>query len=872
MNYEREFLEALKSIFVGAKIEGESGFINLMKIKSSYYETGVFPHLMQDIAAACQPFEAGFRAELFDKLYAFFSRYFSESGSIYFRHTPLHQNVYERVYTDDRDVILFWKTHMLYYVKTDRLFQSLDAEVDGVKFYFDASALEHKRANEKRELVFEFSRVDLTRGLVLAVSYSERGRKTKSDAILKAARTAGLTLDPETLERALRVFEKQSEVDYFINKNAGDFLKEQFDLWLYQYVFSGETQFTENRLRQLQAIKDIACKIIDFIAQFEDELVRVWNKPKFVRGSHYVVTLDHLFAKGGEDFVRRLLEQPGMPAQMAEWKELGMLEDGFESDWLFLKDVVGEPRYPKYRYLPLDTRHFPDMELEIIGLFDDLDAALDGWLVHSENYQALNTMLPKFQAQINCIHIDPPYNTDTSGFIYVNAFQHSSWLTMMENRATVAKYLLTDKGVFLCHIDENEFDHLYSLMRNQEYDYLGTMVWDKKNPMMGVKGLAFQHEYIFYASKSITSFDATKDSLREILMMAKSIIEKHTGVNKKSRDEFRKWVMSKDELSGGDRAYQYLENDGRVYRLVAMTWPNPSTPPEQFFRPLIHPITGKPCPVPSRGWSRSPKKMQELIEKGEIVFGEDETTQPTRKIYLNPNAKRPISSIISNGNKGNQDLERLGLGFSYSHPVSLYENLIDSAFETSDSIALDYFAGSGTTAHAVMNLNRADGGQRKYILVEMGEHFETVILPRVKKVAFSDKWKDGSAIEVNGGQGGKGMSHFVKYYSLEQYEDALRRASYADAPLFERARDPYTSYVFQRDLKMLEAVDLDPEQNRVQVHLERLYPDIDLAETLSCITGKWIQRITPDTVYFQDGSSASLSDPDWSLIKPLVWW
>jgi hypothetical protein len=276
--YEQQFLDALKDIFVGAKVEGDSGYINLMKIKARYFELGVLPQLMQDIDAACKPFEKSFREELFDKLYDFFKRYFSESGSIYFRHTALHQNIYERVYTDDRDVMLFWKTHMLYYVKTDRLFNSMDVEVDGTLFYFDVAELEHKRANEKRELTYTFKGYKGGK-VILTVAYSEKGRKTKSDDILSALKEKTIRLDEETLERACRVFEKQSEVDYFINKNARAFLKEQFDLWLYQYVFGGESNFTEARLRQLQAIKDIAYRIIDFIAQFEDELVRVWNKP-----------------------------------------------------------------------------------------------------------------------------------------------------------------------------------------------------------------------------------------------------------------------------------------------------------------------------------------------------------------------------------------------------------------------------------------------------------------------------------------------------------------------------------------------------------------------------------------------------------------
>src|SRR3990172_6140132 len=111
---EDKFYRALKDVFVGAPVEGASGYINLMRIKSRYFEEGVFPHLRQRIDDELRPFPT-FREELFDKLYNFFHRYFSESGSLYFRYTPLHQNVYEKVYTDDKDVMLFWKTHMLYY-------------------------------------------------------------------------------------------------------------------------------------------------------------------------------------------------------------------------------------------------------------------------------------------------------------------------------------------------------------------------------------------------------------------------------------------------------------------------------------------------------------------------------------------------------------------------------------------------------------------------------------------------------------------------------------------------------------------------------------------------------------------------------------
>ena len=166
----------------------------------------------------------------------------------------------------------------------------------------------------------------------------------------------------------------------------------------------------------------------------------------------------------------------------------------------------------------------------------------------------------------------------------------------------------------------------------------------------------------------------------------------------------------------------------------------------------------------------------------------------------------------------------------------------------------------------------------------MADYFDTVLMPRIKKVVFSDKWKDGKAIppiplskEEQGDDldkgGGEGISHFVKYYHLEQYEDALRRAKYEEADLFDDPnRDPYHQYVFLRDLKMLEALEVDTKENTVKVDLSRLYDGIDIAETLSNLTGKWIKRITEDSVEFEDGEVVDTKNLDWKRIKPLIWW
>jgi len=252
MTKEQKFYEALRDVFIGAKIEGEGGFINLMRMKSAYYSQ-IEKLLKEDVEKALIK-HSKFRDELFDKLYTFFSRYFTENGSIYFNSTPFHNNIYEKVYTDEKDVILFWKTQMLYYVKTDRIFRSMPVEFDGLKCYFDASQIENKKANEKRTLIFELSEIREDGAIVFNVKYSERGTKTKTDEILKNLKKKNTGINEELLEKAFRIFEKQSEVDFFINKNAKEFLREQFKLWSYQYFWDGAKEWPEGRVNELQIL------------------------------------------------------------------------------------------------------------------------------------------------------------------------------------------------------------------------------------------------------------------------------------------------------------------------------------------------------------------------------------------------------------------------------------------------------------------------------------------------------------------------------------------------------------------------------------------------------------------------------------------
>lgn len=816
MTREQKFFDALKDVFVGAKIEGESGFINLMRIKSRYYSEYVFPKLQQDIDQAIEPFPV-FREELFDKLYEFFHRYFTESGSIYFRYTPLHQNVYEKVYTEDRDVMLFWKTHMLYYVKTDRLYQSMQVELDEQKLSFDVSILQHKKANEKRALVYAFREKLKDGTLVFEVTYSERGRKTRVDEILREIRREGSNVSRGILDRWFRIFEKQSGVDYFVNKDAKAFLQEQYDLWAYQYIFKGESQWTQQRIRQLQVLRELAFRIIDFISQFEDELVKIWTKPRFVLNSCYVVTVDRI-SKRRPDLVEKLVDHKGFADQVREWLDLGLVRNDFDPE-SFLTSNSGQKQAAKaYRFLPVDTKHFKDLELQILAEFENLDRELDGWLISSENYQALNTVLNKFRGTVDTIYIDPPFNLETEGdFYYTVKYKDSTWVSLLENRIRLARELLSDIGGIYVRCDHNG-NMLVRMLMDELFgeDRFGNEIVINR----------FRRQLA-----DLTRFNIGTDSL---FYYTKSSDPHFVTI-------YRKRICS---FCGQEIQPQWR----------GMSSPGLRRPPERV-------IEGREL-LPPRGrhWTFAQARIDEMTREGRIRVNEgpsytDLDGNRVRGIpeYLQTE-ETPIDSVWT-------DLKGyvFGAKFPTENPEELVKRVIDVS-SPSGGMVMDFFLGSGTTTATAHKLGR------KWIGVELPDNFRDFALPRMKRVLAGDA--SGISSEVSWSGGG-----FFKYFELEQYEDTLRRAHYEEADLFtDPYKDPYSEYIFMRDLKLLEALEATDKEGNVKVDLGKLFSDIDLPETLSNVLGKWISRIEPDSVEFEDGEKVDTANLDWKRIKPLIWW
>ena len=931
MTKEKRFLNALRDLFVGAKVDGQSGYINLMRIKAAYFQKIVEPALMSDVDAAIAAFP-DFREELFDKLHAFFHRYFSKSGSICFAYTPNHMSIYEKVYTDEQDTVLFWKTHMLYYVKTDRIFRDLKVTIDDRVFFFDCTALQHKKNNEKRELLFTFQKVEKDGAIRLSAAYSERGRQTKTEEMLKALKTAGHPVSEAVLEKAMKVFGRQSEIDYFINKDARAFLSEQFDLWMYQYVFKDATPWSETRIRQLQVLKDIALKLIGFIAQFEDELVRVWNKPKFVRGSHYVITLDRIAARdAGLDLLADLLKHRGMADQVAEWQALSIVDAGFDPKAILEGKAKDRKLADAWRSLPLDTVFFKSLELRLLGLFDDLDSAIDGRLIKSENYQALNTLREKFKGRVKMFYIDPPYNTGSDGFQYRDTFRHASWVTMLQDRLAACHPLLLPKGVLFSSIDDKERRHLefaLDAVFGRE-NRVEEIIWVQNTTKNQSPTYSTNHEYVEVYARDLPKASADSRMFREpkpgyvemtelaeklnldypsieqIEAKIAELFDQHRiefseeleklgieydrtldlwrGLYQYSRVEYRtsEGAPVAPETARQKKAHiwVYQESDGSMPSgKQAPSTRDPNDPNYRFYKP-IHPITKKACRLPTRGWGmpqkHDPKQPQrvcfeDLVSDNRIVWGETEAKVPRVKKFIHEMDTQVSKSVVMDYTDGESQLTALAGStntFSNPKPTTLISRFILQTTDENDWVA-DFFAGSGTTGHAILDAYQTDRIRRRFLLVEAADYFDTTLLPRVKRVFAAVQWKDGKPITI----GGPGL--FCKVSTLEQYEEALGNAVYAeDEDLFRNSKtDPYSQYVFFRDSKMARALNLDAKKDVVTVHLDRLYPDIDLAETLSCVTGKWIKRVTADEVEFSDGSKHSLVNPDWRLLKPLIFW
>ena len=374
---------------------------------------------------------------------------------------------------------------------------------------------------------------------------------------------------------------------------------------------------------------------------------------------------------------------------------------------------------------------------ELPVLVEDKDLALTNGgkeapnhiLIEGDNLEALTTLSYTHEGKIDVIYIDPPYNTGNKDFVYNDSFvdsedsyRHSKWLSFMSKRLRIAKRLLSDRGVIFISIDDNEQANLKLLCDEVfgERNFVGQIIVKTatdNNPSQ----INTEHEYMlcFCKDKSI------QDNWKRTSQAARNIIEKYHELKQSNlsdadiQKELRRWIRANKEDLPQVAHYNNVDEKG-VYSSSG----NSSNPhPGGYMYDIIHPISHKPCPKPQNGWRWPLSTFEEYDRLGEIEWGGDETTQPHVKKRIETSTEY-LRTLIYEDNRGTTLALAEMFGekvFDNPKPIKVISRVIDFASNKNSTI-LDFFAGSGTTLHAVMQLNKEDGGKRQCILVTNNEN------------------------------------------------------------------------------------------------------------------------------------------------------
>ena len=557
------------------------------------------------------------------------------------------------------------------------------------------------------------------------------------------------------LERYIERFAARNTEDYFIHKDLGGFLRRELDFYIKNDLMilddmeAATPEAVAKWLVKLQVFRKIADEIITFLAQLEDFQKKLWLKKKFVVQCDYCITMDLV----PDDMKAEVLANA---AQLAEWKKYEIDVDPTTVDMHALDVRM------------VDTKFFDEsFKARLLAVIPDLDARCDGLLIHSENFGALNLFQERFREQVKCIYIDPPYNTGSDGFIYRDGYSHSSWLSMMENRLMAAKDAMPDDAVIFISIDDNEATNLRKLcdVVFGEENFISSIACvNKPSGRSDDKYIATAHETILiYRKSESVSFGGFEP-------------EEHITARYTKRSADGRLYRDEDLRKRGS-------HDERIYRpnLFYPFFYNEKS--GELTAGLIGDETPEGCvrilPMKTADiegtWRWCRESAIENIDHLRAGYMENKGQWTVFEMqFLDERGTVKSTSVWNqkdvNSERGTEAFKALGFNaenFQNPKPVGTVKRILTIGANDS-SLVLDYFAGSGTTAHAVIDQNRQDGGKRKYILVEMGDHFDTVLKPRIEKVVYSPEWKDGKPQSAD-----KGISHCFKYMRLESYEDTL---------------------------------------------------------------------------------------------------
>ncbi len=878
-------IEKLYELFRIEEYNLDFGIFKILQYKQKQIEEFIHNQLENTIKSIEG---TGLNDLLYDHIYNFFSQYY-EHGDFILKRRYSNMEKYSIPYNGE-DVYLHWNTKEQYYIKSSEFFPmySFTVAQTHIVFETDKEDIQLEKANAKEQddkyFIFKSITKDQENRIIIKFAYREfapaassREQNTQNPkgnsqtqinsqsikAILevippelktelekKHQKKNGEISELTELEWHLQRFTQKNTADFFIHKDLNKFLSKELESYIKSEIFNLNSILTQDNtipksettlkttlnelfLKVVLPFSSICSAIIEFLSQIENFQKKLWEKPKFIISTEYLITLDLIDQK----YYPEILQNR---KQIEEWQRLNLIppEENSNNNQTTLDRFT--PKIPNkqkgitteylstHPTLMIDTKFFDTaFKWTLLGELEDIDGLTRGILINSDNFHALRLLQPKFKEKITCCYIDPPYNIAGDEFIYKDNFRDSSWLTMLQNRLELCKHLLSNEGLFFSSIDDAMVSPYSLLLESIFPERLKNIIWHKKTqPSFLTSELIPVTEYILVAKNSTEKIDmvggfGNPDKPAELLNISnkkdKRIIPKNAVIIQNG------WTgVLKEKIYGKDELQIELLNAP-----VTVTNGIPEKDLELFGR---------------FKWTQE-RIYQEIAKGGKLFIKSTDSLRPTMKrVFEEPIVKAPITLLskkldeqIPTNTDGNNELKRLfkTCPFNYPKPVGLIKYLIRSAaYNNKKAWVLDFFAGSGTTGDAVLELNKSEDFDLKFILVEMGQYFETILKPRIMKKTYSQNWKDGIPEDADGSQ-----KQIIKYHSLEQYEDTILNIEFQQAPSNIQHTQDYT-------LKYM--LDFESKSNPIFFPLDCL--DNPFSYRLKLITNSGVQYTTIDIV------------------------
>ena len=843
--------------------------------------------------------KAGSADELENTIYShlatFFSRYYDGGDFISLRRYK--KDVYAIPY-EGEEVKLHWANADQYYIKTGEYFRNYSFKLSDdkrVEFTLKDVKIPSEQNNnlaqnnmERRFALYDVEPITIEDNtLHINFTYELYTKTTKQDALIKNAYDVVKSLVPQAfnevfvlrptekdrsrtlLQKHMNDYVARNTFDYFIHKDLSGFLSRELDFYIKNEILviddinARSTNEFVSQLTVIKAIKAVGTSLIQFLSQLEDFQKRLWLKKKFVVQADYCITLDRV----PEELYPEICAND---EQRKKWIELFAIND-IKGDGMFTEGY-SEPLTVKFLhenpFLVLDTAFFTkEFKQKLISSIDNLDEQCDGLMINSENFQALQLLLEKYKQGVDTIYIDPPYNTDASKIIYKNGYEHSTWISLMESRLSIARNYLQDTGIIELAIDDYELRYINCCMENVfGVENFISNIAIFTNPKGRDQGFVAQaHDYsVIYAKNKITA------KTYNFKLSNEELLKKFSKTNKEG-NSLRELPLKRTGTGKfrEERPYMFFpflwNKESKVlsviceeeYKLIYNTETKQFD--DTFLALLIekYESNGYAVILPESEdgiylrWRWGYKSCVDGVANGILFCKQSRGKYSVYQYDMADNEFTPKSFWIGErydaSSKGTNLLNKLLPNNPFDYPKSIHtveDNVLLGA--NSDGLILDFFAGSGTTGHAVINLNRADNGKRKYILVEMGTYFDTVTKRRIQKVIYSEDWKDGKPLSR------KGSSHCFKYMRLEQYEDTLnnlvlsKNSMGADGEYYNGFLLGYMLDMETRDSLFNLKWFVNPFDMKLLItrNNETKEENVDLIETFNYLIGLYVEHVS----------------------------